>query len=184
MLSPRAFTLAAMILVALLTRIMPHPPNFTAIGAMCLFGAAYFQNRGVALAAPLAALLLGDLILASSRYDFSSFPWLWMSYVLFGMIALVGMSLRGRVTAVRVTFTVIGVNVLYFLLSNGEAWLSGHAGQPLTPAGLMASYAAGIPFARNMILGDLFYSAILFGGYELISSQWTVLRRTPVRVRK
>ena len=51
----------AMILAAAFLRLVPHPMNFAPIGAMALFGAAYFKSRWAALLVPLAALWLSDL---------------------------------------------------------------------------------------------------------------------------
>src|SRR6266702_3519620 len=69
----RAVILITMILAAAATRIIPHPWNFTAVGAMCLFGGAHFRRGWQALLVPLAALLLSDVVLAATRYDFGLF---------------------------------------------------------------------------------------------------------------
>jgi len=179
----RAVFLIPMILAAAATRIIPHPWNFTAVGAMCLFGGAYFPRRWQALVTPLAALLLSDIILAATVYGFGSLRSVWMSYVLFALTVLMGMMLRGRVTFGSVTVTAVGASVMFFLISNFKVWLTGH-GYPHTPVGLWACYVAALPFAQNMLLGNLFYCGVLFGGWELLSLQWPVLRQpalAPVR---
>jgi hypothetical protein len=58
---PRTLVLVGMVLVATLARVLPHPPNFTPIGAVALFGAAHFRGRWTALLVPLGAMFLGDL---------------------------------------------------------------------------------------------------------------------------
>jgi len=175
----RAITLVTMILAAAATRIIPHPWNFTAVGAMCLFGGAYFRRSWQAFFVPLAALVISDVVLAATRYDFSLFGYtsIWVGYGLFALTALIGMLLRGRVSVARVTLAAIGSSVMFFLVSNFVAWVEGHGGYSYTPAGLMACYVAAIPFAKNMFLANLFYSAVLFGGYELLSMQWPALRQ-------
>ena len=45
-----------MILLAAVLRILPHPWNFTPIGAMAIFSGSLFRNRWVAFLFPLAAL--------------------------------------------------------------------------------------------------------------------------------
>jgi hypothetical protein len=178
MFHPRAVTLAALILMAAATRVLPHPWNFTAVGAMCLFGGAYFFRPLAAFAVPMIALLLSDLALASTRYDFSMFgyPSVWLSYGLFALTVVLGMAMRGRVTFVRVSGLAIVASVMFFLVSNFFAWIEGHGGYPYTPAGLAACYVAAIPFAQNMLLANLFYSGVLFGGYELLAWGWPALR--------
>jgi len=88
MLNPRALTLVAMILAAAATRIIPHPWNFTAVGAMCLFGGAYFQRRWMALLVPMAALFLSDIVLAATLYGFRGLNVISMSYFLFALTTL------------------------------------------------------------------------------------------------
>lgn len=172
-----ALVLITMILAAAATRILPHPWNFTAVGAMCLFGGAYFRRTWQALLVPLAALFVSDLVLAATIYDgLTSLRHVWMSYVLFAATVLMGVLLRGRVTFVGVTTLAIAASVMFFLVSNFHAWAVGHGGYPYTPAGLLACYVAAIPFAQNMLLANLFYSGLLFGGYELLSSRWSALR--------
>src|SRR5215208_5812252 len=102
MLNVRALTLVTMILAAASTRIIPHPWNFTAVGAMCLFGGAYFQRRWASILVPLAALLLSDVVLTltihrNAKYDSGILLVMASGYVLFGLTAGLGMLLRGRV---------------------------------------------------------------------------------------
>jgi hypothetical protein len=179
----RASTLVVMILVAAATRLIPPLAapyanlwNFTAIGAMCLFGGAYFRRKSVAFLVPMVALFLSDLLLAATIYGFRSLNVVWMSYLLFGLTTLLGMTLRGRVTFFNVAAAAVVATAGFFLISNFHVWFSQNF-YPHTAAGLAAAYIAAIPFAKNMLLGNLFYSAVLFGGYELLSSKWPALRQ-------
>jgi hypothetical protein len=63
----------------------------------------------------------------------------------------------------------------FFLISNFHVWLTGH-NYPQTSAGLLAAYVAAIPYAQNMLLANLFYSAVLFGGFELLQAKVPRLR--------
>jgi hypothetical protein len=110
-------------------------------------------------------------------YGFRSLNVVWMSYLLFGLTTLLGMTLRGRVTFLNVAAAAVVATAGFFLVSNFNVWFSGDF-YPHTVAGLVACYLAAIPFAENMLLGNLFYSAVLFGGYELLSMRWPVLRRS------
>lgn len=60
---PRITTLAVIILAAALTRLIPHPPNFTPIGAIAIFSGASFADRRIAMLVPLLAMLVSDLFL-------------------------------------------------------------------------------------------------------------------------
>jgi hypothetical protein len=136
----RLIALLSAILAAAALRLVPHPPNFSPIGAMALFSGAYLGRRGLALVAPLAALFLSDLVL--------------------GALAL------RRASAARVGFAALASSVLFFVLTNLGMWLfSGF--YPRTLAGLETCYIAAIPFFQNTLAGDLFYAALLFGGFAV-----------------
>src|SRR4051794_23789226 len=101
MLNPRGLVLVSMIAAAAATRLIPPLAspymnlwNFTAIGAMCLFGGAHFRRKTVAFIVPMAALLLSDVVLAATLYGFRSFNAVSMSYLLFALTTLLGMTLR------------------------------------------------------------------------------------------
>jgi len=186
MINPRGLVLITMILTAAATRLIPPLAspyvnlwNFTAIGAMCLFGGAYFGRKSVALLVPMLALFLSDVVLAAVIYGFRSLSVVWMSYLLFGLTTLLGMTLRGRVTFLNVTAAAVVASAGFFLISNFHVWYTGTL-YPHTAAGLGACYIAAIPFAKNMLLGNLFYSGVLFGGYEMLSMRWPVLRNSAV----
>jgi hypothetical protein len=165
--NPRFWTLVAMILAAAATRLIPHPPNLTAVGAVALFGGAYFSRRWLAVLVPVAAMLLSDLALRSIE------P---MTYVCFLLTVALGMLLRERVSVGSVTIGAVAASVMFFLLSNGWVWLGGSM-YSKDAAGLVECYVAGLPFAQNMLVGNLFYCGILFGGMEACQRTWPVLRQ-------
>jgi hypothetical protein len=164
-----------LVILAALTRLLPHPPNFTPIAAIGLFGAAYFERRWLALIVPFGALFLTDLFLNNVIYSsyYTGFTWVtsWWIYAAFTLVMVVGwIMLRTQVSPVRVVTASLTASALFFLVSNASTW----AETPLYPktfAGLMTCYAAGVPFVGNTILGDLFFSAALFGGYAWATRQ-------------
>lgn len=175
--------LAALIIVAALTRVLPHPPNFSPIAAIALFGGAYFAARAWAVVVPLAGLLISDLVLASVNGGLYA-SWFGGSgiWVVYGCIALttaMGFGLRGKVTGARVLGYSLAGSALFFVVTNFAAWL-GNPMYPKTAAGLTASYVAGIPFLQWSVLGTLLYAAALFGGFALLRRRLPVLRAQTV----
>ena len=158
-----------MILLAVVSRIIPHPHNFTPIGAIALFGAAYFPRKWAAMIVPFIAMWLSDLFINNVTYGqyYDRFQWsgsLWI-YGAFAIISLMGMATLRRVSAVRVGGSALAASVLFFIVTNFAVWASGSM-YPKTTEGLMACFAAGIPFFGNTLLGDLFYGLVLFGTFE------------------
>lgn len=152
------------VLVAIVLRVVPHPWNITPLGAMFLFSGATFRSKRDSLLVPLAALLISDYavihILYGGQHPWFS-PYTWAGFVLVGLI---GWTIRGRITYVLVPVASIAGSVAFFLLSNLGVWL-GWKLYPPTLSGLADCFIAGLPFFRNTVLGDLAYSALMFGSY-------------------
>ncbi len=171
--------LAGMILLAALSRLLPHPPNFTPVTAMALFGGAYLLNKKIAFIIPILAMWISDLILNNLVYAayFEGFSWYGNLYVYGAMILIValGIALLKKVTIGKLIGVSLGASLIFFLISNFGSWLQ-------IPAyskdfnGLLQAYAAGLPFLRNSILGTLFYSGVLFGTFEWLKSRYPALQ--------
>ena len=174
MFKPGIWTIVALGVGAAATRLAPHWWNLTAVGAVCLFGGAYFQRRWAAFLVPILALAVSDVILQLTIYR--GYDPNYFKYVCFAATVPLGMLLRGRTRALPVFSAAIAATLLFFLLSNFEVWLMGHGETyPKTPAGLVACYIAAIPFAQNMLLGNLLFTCVLFGGMELTKARLDAL---------
>lgn len=183
--APGPWVLVAMIVAAALSRLLPHPPNFSPVEAIALFGGAYFASRAWAVLVPLAALLLSDVALAAlngGTYAFGSYfasTSFWLVYGCIAASTVLGFGLRSKVGGARVLgYSLLG-SLLFFVVTNFGAWL-GASMYPQNGAGLVAAYAAGIPFFQWTVLGTLFYSALLFGGFALLRRQVPALRAQTV----
>ncbi|HEY2347067.1 MAG TPA: DUF6580 family putative transport protein [Xanthomonadaceae bacterium] len=173
--------LAAMILLAALSRLLPHPPNFSPIEAVALFGGAYFANRAWAIAVPLVAMAISDVALGLVNggvyLDYFLNVHFLSIYACIVLCTLLGFVLRGRVSGGSVLASSLVGSVLFFLLTNFAVWAT--ANPTLAPAcgtSLGACYVAGLPFFQWTLLGTLFYSAILFGGFALLRARIPQLR--------
>ncbi len=154
-------TVGALILLAATTRFLPHPANFTAIGAMALFGTARLNDKRLAFILPIAAMLLSDLFIP---YGYN--PSVYFSFVL---IAILGLSLRNTNKVLPIVGASLASSLIFYLITNFAVWMGENGGiYPKTIDGLWMSYTAAIPFFWNGLAGDLFFTGVLFGTYELV----------------
>lgn len=167
MLKPRLLVLISMILMAAASRLIPHPPNVTSLTALALFGGAYFLDRRLAFLVPLTALFISDVVLGFYHH-------MEVVYLSFALIGAIGLLLQKRRTTLPIAVAALASSVLFFVLTNLGVWAFG-ALYPTTLEGLIACYVAAIPFFQNTLLGDLFYAAVLFGGFALLESQLPAL---------
>ena len=168
----RFLLLTGMIAAAVASKFIPHPANFAPIGAIALFGGAHFQSARTAFIVPLAALLVGDLI--SGLH-----PLIPLVYGCFALNVVLGFWIkRHQSTARIITATLIGA-VVFFLVTNFGSWIAFDT-FPKTAPGLLACYAAGLPYFINSLLGDFFYVAVLFGSVAFAEAKFPTLRRAEV----
>lgn len=154
---------AIIILLAAILRLVPHLPNFTPIGAMALFGGAYLGKK-TAFALPLAAMLLSDLFIG-----FDSVSGRLAIYLSFALIVGIGIWLKKHRSVTNVIAASLVSSTLFFLITNFTI-LYTQSLYPKTLVGLIESYTMAIPFFRNTLTGDLFYTGVFFGGYALITT--------------
>jgi hypothetical protein len=160
----RFAVLTAMVIAGTAARLIPHPPNFSPIGALALFGGATFASKRAAFLVPLMAMCLSDLVLGFSSIT----P---VVYGSFALISCLGLWVRRRQTVWQLAGASLVSAVLFFVLTNFGVWVLGDW-YPKTLPGLAECYAAAIPFFRNTLWSDLFYSAVLFGGLTLAEKRW------------
>jgi hypothetical protein len=166
---PRVMVITAIVFAAAALRIAPHPMNFTPIGALALFGGAYFSSKRAAIAVPLLSLVAGDI--------FTGFHAL-MAYVYgsFLVSIVIGFWLRRSKTASRIGGATAAGAIQFFLVTNFAVWASSIGNYPKTEAGLAACYLAGLPMLGNTLAGDAFYAVLLFGGMALAENRFPSLR--------
>jgi hypothetical protein len=152
---------ALMILAAAFSRLLPHPANVAPIAAMALAGGVYLDKR-FALILPIAALLITDWFIGF-------YPILFFVYGSFIAIGLIGLWLKSHKRLLPVVGATLFSSVLFFVVTNFGVWVLGPESYPKTWAGLAECYVAAIPFFRNTLIGDMVYTGVLFGIFELTS---------------
>lgn len=165
----RTLLVIAVIVLAAVLRIAPHPWNFAPVGAMALFSGAMLRDRRLAFLFPLLALFAGDIFIGFYKL----MPVVYASFLI---SVAIGFWLRDRRSVARVGAATLFGAIQFFLVTNFAVWASGLT-YPHTSAGLVACYAAGVPYFWNTLAGDAFYATLFFGGFALAERLFSVLRQ-------
>ena len=168
------FIILIIVILAAVTRFIPHPPNFTPIIAMGLFGGAYIHRRSLAVLIPICAMALSDLFLGFHG----------TIYFVYGSLLLVtimGMILLNKITIKNCTVAALSSSFLFFFITNLGVWLTSSY-YPKNIQGIITCYTMALPFLINTLTSTLFYSAVMFGGYELV--KWSVFQSEPEPIQK
>ncbi len=167
--------ITTIVLFAALSRLLlTELPNVSPLGAMALFGGAYFSKRYLAVIIPLLALWISDVALNNTIYAayYEGFSWFGVPVVYLSIIviALMGTKLLKQIKVKNLFIASLLTSLVFFLITNlGSWWTIPAYSKDLV--GIIAAYTAGLPFFLSTILSNLFFTAILFGGYELIKQR-------------
>jgi hypothetical protein len=139
---------------------------------MALFGGAYFNRKSFAFAVPLAAMFLTDAIIGFHSE-------MWLVYLSFALIVLIGMLMLKKVNIKNVIIASLTASISFFIITNFGVWAFGTM-YPKNIAGLIECYIAAIPFIQNTLIGDLFFSGIMFGMFEFVKAKLPLLSQAKV----
>ena len=171
----RFFVISALIVAVALMRLLPHPPNFSPIAAIALFGGAYLTKKHWAFIIPILAMLASDIALElTTGYGFHAL--MPVIYVAFAMTVCIGLFIAKRVSFGTVIGGTLAASVLFFVRTNFAVWMTGDL-YPRSIEGLIACYVAAIPFFGNTVLGNLLFSGLLFGGWAIAQNKLPMLAR-------
>ena len=129
--------------IAILSRLIPHPPNFTPITAIALFSTIHFKNKILTYLIPIIGLFISDLILGLSLINL-------FVYLSFFAITLIGFKYQ-KIN----NYSILLSSTTFFVVSNFGVWILGY---PKTIEGFILCYYMALPFFVYTIMGGLFYS--------------------------
>jgi hypothetical protein len=161
--------LFSLILIGIISRFIPHPPNFTAVAAVGLFAGAQLGNKRLAILVPIIILLLSDLLIGFHSSMMAV-------YVAMAAVVGIGIWVGQNSSAVKIGLGAIGASVSFYLITNAAVWLSSGM-YPMDLSGLIASYVAGIPFFWNSLAADLSYTTLLFGIHYIVVNRFPQLAK-------
>ncbi len=156
--------LLVLFLVALCVaaRLLLHVPNVSPVAAAALFAGMMLHRRSLAVVVPLAAMLLGDIVIGF--YDWRVMV---VVYAALALPAFIGMLARRYRPSRAVLPSVLAGSLMFFATTNLAVWAFSNLYSP-DMTGLIQCYVAALPFLKYTVAGDLFWAAVLFGGAWLV----------------
>jgi len=149
------------IIVAALMRLIPHPPNFVPITAIAIFAGVKFNNIILAYTVPVSIMLISDFFIGFS------------SISLFVYLAFILITSYSYLIKKYSIINILLSSIIFFIITNFGVWVL-PGGYPNNIEGLILCYTAAIPFFTNSILADLFFSALLYYGFEKIEKKYLI----------
>lgn len=173
----QAITFILVVLVVALTRLIPHPPNFTPILALALFGGAKAPSRWMAYAAPVVALWLTDLIIGTHSL---------MGVVALAILAatMIGELAEGMLRGKSAGRKILGwglsgllASAVFFFVTNFAVWVSSGI-YPHDAQGLWTCFVLALPFFHNQVLSTWLLSGMIFGVWTAVAPMLRAAHQT------
>ena len=155
----RDLIVLSLLVLAVITRLLPHPPNVTPIAAIALFGGCNINDKNLAFVLPLLCMFLTDLFLGFHMI----MPFVYLSFMCISYIGINSEKITNG--------TIFGSSLLFFLVTNFGVWFFGY---PNTLAGLVSCYTLALPFFVNTIIGDLVFTHSLNYSFSKIKQTGAV----------
>jgi len=170
--SARFLFVSIAILIAAVSRVLPHIPNFTPIAAMALFGAVNFSDKRLAFVFPMLAMILSDLAI-ELLFGWGFHNTIAYVYASFILISCIGLYVRKHHNVKTIVAASLASSILFFVITNFGVWAAN--GGVGGAAGLSGVYILGLPYFSYTLLGDLFYNGILFGAFYFAQQKFPAL---------
>jgi hypothetical protein len=151
---------------AAITRLVPHPPNFTPILSIAIFCGLIFKNK-YSFYIPLFAMFVSDMWLGFHNV-------LFFVYLAFLLIFLIALQFDKSINFKNITSISLSSSIVFFVVSNFGVWLIGY---PKSFQGLYSCYMAAIPFFHNTIISTLIFSYAFLYAYKYLANYNSVLFR-------
>ena len=164
--SDKNLTAILWILLGIVGRLIPHPPNMTPMTSLSLFGGTHL-SRKMAFGIAFSTLVISDVLIA---YIYAGWPafglWTFFTYTGFAAIVFAGTLLRTNPTALKTLGFILGSSLGFWIWTNFGVWLAGGPMYARSFEGLISCYMAALPFLRNALVGDLFWGFAFFASFS------------------
>jgi hypothetical protein len=147
-------------IIGIISRLVPHLPNMTPVGATALFSSAKFgMKKGLIIL--LLTMLISDVLIGLH-------PVMWATYGSFMITILIGWWVQKKYSLSRFMTGTLVSSIIFFIITNFAVWLVPHGMYAKTLTGLIHCYIMALPFFRNSLIGDFFYGFMFYYGYEVV----------------
>lgn len=148
-----------LIFVGVASRLLPHEPNFTAVGAITLFSGIYLPKK-YSFISLFLTMIISDIFLGFH----STIAWVYGSFIL---ISLLSAHFKNKLKNQNIFLFSLVSSIIFFVITNFGVWVSGSM-YSHNLKGLLECYTLALPFFRGTLMGDLFYTTLFFTGLKLI----------------
>ena len=145
-----------LVLILALSRLIPHPWNFTPVIAVAMMSGYFFKNIYFSLSILLISMLIADIFIGF--YENMIFV-----YISLMLITFVFFKISKKVNFKNLFIYSFAGSLIFFMISNFGVWVLGSPGvydiaYEKSLSGLIECYILAIPFFGNTFLSTLIFA--------------------------
>jgi hypothetical protein len=143
-----------LIFVLSLSRLIPHPPNFTPIITVAIISGYFFKNVYLSAMVLIISMLIGDLFIGFyTNMIFVYISLLFITIIFFKAVKKMN-------SKNLIIFAFLG-SLVFFLISNFGVWIFANMYEK-NLNGLMQCYLMAIPFFKNTLFSSIIFTYISY----------------------
>lgn len=174
-------SLVGLVLILIISRLIPHPPNFTAATAAIVFAAVSLRSW-TSLVALIGSYWAADLIINNFMYSSAKFLWVtpafyWILIPIVVSFMIIRFSVKDSMAPLAIFKSTFGASCLFFIVSNFGVWANS-VNYSKNFNGLTLCYFNAIPFFGNELAGTFFYTSLIYCIYWLTNSDKSLATKT------
>ncbi len=143
-----------LILILAMSRLIPHPPNFTPVISVAIMSGYLFRNIYLSFVVLITSMILADAFIGF----YENMLFVYLSLLL---IAYIFYKISGKINLKNLFIYGFFGSVIFYLISNFGVWYFGNLYEK-NFNGLIECYFLAIPFFKNTVLSTIFFTYITF----------------------
>ena len=144
----------SIILLLSLSRVLPHPPNFTPIISLAIMGPFLFGGLLISLICVMSSMFLSDLIIGVHSG-------MLQIYLIIALISFIFIKYKNNFNKSNVLFFSIYGSAFFFIISNLNVWMFSNL-YTKNLEGLINCYFMAIPFFHNTLISTIIFSYAIY----------------------
>jgi len=151
------FNIFIIILIISLSRLIPHPPNFTPILASAIMAPLLLKDKMLGIMVTILSMFVTDLIIGFHSYQF----------VVYFTLLTISFIAPVKKNYISLFFISVAGSCWFYITTNFAVWLMWDY-YPKNLAGLINCYTLALPFFKNTLISTLLFSGIIMASLKYL----------------
>ena len=144
----------SLVFILSLSRLIPHPPNFTPIITVAIMSSYFFKNVYLSAVVLIISMVIGDIFIGF---------YVNMIFVYISLLCITVFFFKAskRMNSKNLIIFAFSGSLVFFFISNLGVWILGDLYEK-NLNGLVQCYIMAIPFFKNTLMSTIIFSYIAF----------------------